>query len=264
MRTLGPEEFFALERLHRHRVLFDDVVRVWEVLRKLAEYLRSHIQGLPKEIPVGGPLPESLILYQGEVIPLREAILRSEGKGFQVEFRGEVLRGASILWAGAVLMDREIEIEEGVVIEPGALIKGPALLGPGTEVRQGAYIRGGLLCGRGCVVGHTTEVKNAVMLDGAKAGHFAYIGDSILGREVNLGAGTKLANLKLTGSTITLRFQGETWDTGMRKLGAILGDGVQTGCNSVTNPGTLVGPGSFILPNTTAGPGIIPPKKVIR
>jgi NDP-sugar pyrophosphorylase family protein len=99
------------------------------------------------------------------------------------------------------------------------------------------------LVGDHCVVGHATELKNAVFLPGAQAGHFAYVGDSILGNNVNLGAGTKLANVKLQRSNVMVKVAGETYDTGLRKLGAIFGDHVQTGCNAVSNPGTLLGPG---------------------
>ena len=95
---------------------------------------------------------------------------------------GTILEGASIIFAGASLMDDRIYIGKGTVVEPGALIKGPTIIGDNTEIRQGAYIRGETLVGNDCVVGHATEVKSSVLLGGSKAGHFAYIGDSILGR----------------------------------------------------------------------------------
>ena len=153
---------------------------------------------------------------------------------------GEVAAGAWL--SGAVSVGR------GSVIEPGAYVQGPCVIGRDTEVRHGAYIRGNVVVGDGCVVGHTTEVKGSILLDGAKAGHFAYLGDSILGNDVNLGAGTKLANLRLDGRTIRVKVDGRSIDTGRRKFGAVLGDKVETGCNSVTNPGTLLGRGSVLLP----------------
>ncbi len=260
---LAPEDFFQTTSLSRHRVLFEGCSLVWEILKHLREYLLEHLKPLPPEIPLREPLSQGVVICEGECVPLSEVEMVREGRSFSLYYEGEVLRGAVIL-AGAVFMDREIELSPGVVVEPGALLAGPAMIGPGTEVRQGAYLRGEVLAGEGCVIGHTTEVKRAVFLDGAKAGHFAYVGDSLLGREVNLGAGTKLANLKLTRGTIKIKWAGEVYDTGLRKLGAILGDGVQTGCNSVTNPGTLVGPGSYILPNVTAGPGVIPPRSIVR
>jgi len=131
-------------------------------------------------------------------------------------------------------------------VEPGAVIKSPAYIGANTQVRQGAYLRGKVLVGNNCVVGHTTEVKNAILLDGAHAAHFAYVADSIVGNHVNLGAGTKLANLKLDQAGVTVKVEERIYDTGLHKLGAILGDGVQIGCNAVLNPGTLLGPGCVV------------------
>src|SRR6185436_4272785 len=108
-----------------------------------------------------------------------------------------------------------------------------------------------------------TEVKGSIFLPGAKADHFAYVGDSILGRDVNLGAGTKLANLRLAGDEVCIRVQGTVVRTGLRKLGAILGDRVQTGCNAVTNPGTLLGPESVVHPCAAVG-GYHPAGSVLR
>lgn len=148
----------------------------------------------------------------------------------------------------AVLEGRGIQIGAGSVVEPGAYIKGPCIIGRNVEVRHGAYIRGNVIVGDDCVVGHATEVKGSIFLPGAQAGHFAYVGDSILGRDVNLGAGTKLANLRLAHDEVRVRVGGTSVATGLRKLGAILGDGAQTGCNSVTNPGTLLGRGARVHP----------------
>ena len=148
------------------------------------------------------------------------------------------------------IIEGRVYIAEGAVVEPTAYIQGPCYIGPGSEVRHGAYIRGNVYVGKDCVVGHTTEVKSSVFFDGAKAGHFAYVGDSILGREVNLGAGTKLANLKLQGNEVfyldpTTR---KKTASGLRKFGCVLGDHVQTGCNSVISPGSLLLPKTFVLP----------------
>jgi NDP-sugar pyrophosphorylase family protein len=153
---------------------------------------------------------------------------------------------------GAVLEGGQIEISEGAVIESGAYIKGPCYIGPNTEVRHGAYLRGNVYVGANCVVGHATEVKHSIFLDGAKAGHFNYIGDSVLGNNVNLGAGTKLANLKMVPGEVILRLDGETINTGLRKFGAILGDKTETGCNSVLNPGTVLAPRSLVFPCVSA------------
>lgn len=148
--------------------------------------------------------------------------------------RGQVMEGA-------FLIGDRISIGPGTVVEPGVVIKSPCIIGRDAEIRQGAYIRGGVIIGDGCVVGHASELKNAVLLDGAAAPHFNYVGDSILGRRVNLGAGTILSNVKIVGQTIVVSVGGRRYDTGLRKFGAVVGDDTQTGCNSVLNPGTFLG-----------------------
>ena len=181
-----------------------------------------------------------------------------------VRVKGKVTSEASVIYAGAVFMEGDIHFAPGCKIEPGALIKGPSYIGPGSEVRQGAYLRGGCLIGSNCVVGHTTEMKNTVMLDDAKAGHFAYLGDSILGRDVNLGAGTKLANLKIIERPYVFVVVGEHYILKRRKFGAILGDKVQIGCNSVTNPGTIMGKQSMVAPCVSVSSGFYKPRTIIR
>jgi NDP-sugar pyrophosphorylase family protein len=157
-----------------------------------------------------------------------------------------------------LLNEAQIEIGEGSVVEPGAYIKGPVIIGKNCVIRHGAYLRGNILVGDHCVLGHDTEVKGSIFLNKAKAAHFNYVGDSILGNSVNLGAGTKLANLKVMAGSITVTSEsGEKVDTGLRKLGAILGDQVETGCNAVCAPGTIVGKRSVIYANETAR-GFIP------
>jgi len=182
----------------------------------------------------------------------------------KISLDGKLLIGASIIMAGAILAGNQIRIGKGVLIEPGALIKSPTIIGNQTEVRHGAYIRGNCLIGNNCVVGHVTEVKHSIFLDGAKAGHFAYLGDSILGNQVNLGAGTKLANLRFIKGDIAINTPNGLVKTGLRKLGAILGDHVQTGCNSVTNPGTLLGKKSMVIPNITVASGYHGDNSLIR
>ncbi len=162
------------------------------------------------------------------------------------EIRGTVKRGA-------FLADKMIFIGKGTIVEPGAYIKGPTIIGENCEIRQGAYIRGNVITGDNCVIGHSTEIKSSVMLNGAKAGHFAYIGDSILGNHVNLGAGTKLANLKIFNDEISVIAGGYSYASGLRKLGAILGDSVEIGCNTTTAPGTLIGKRSRVYSNVAIG-----------
>lgn len=156
-----------------------------------------------------------------------------------------------------------ISIGEGTQIEPGAYIKGPCIIGKNCTIRHGAYIRGGVITGNGCVIGHDTEMKNTLLLNNAHAAHFAYLGDSILGKGVNLGAGTKCANLRLDGREIHIHIEGIRYSTKRRKLGAILGDGVQIGCNAVTNPGTLFGKNAQCYPCLNVG-GYIPPRSIVK
>jgi NDP-sugar pyrophosphorylase family protein len=161
-------------------------------------------------------------------------------------------------------MGSRIRLGQGVLIESGALLKEPVIIGDRSEIRQGAYLRGYCLVGARCVVGHTTEVKHSIFLNDAKAGHFAYLGDSILGGDANLGAGTKFANLRFLPGNVQVRTENGVIDSGLRKFGAILGDRAQTGCNSVTNPGTLISPDGILMPNTTAPSGFHSGKAVIR
>ena len=159
--------------------------------------------------------------------------------------------------------EKKIYIGPNCYLESGAFIRGPCILGEGTEVRHGAYIRGGVITGKGVLIGHDTEVKNSLLLDGSKAAHFAYLGDSILGNKVNLGAGVKCANLRLDKGLISIGQGLEKHHTGRKKLGLIAGDGVQIGCNSVTNPGTLMGINSVCYPCLNIG-GYIKNNEVIR
>ncbi len=249
--------------------LFTGCAHVWEPLKKLKAYIDARTEPTFRHVCLtdGVPLDSPYVFFNGKLRNARECIITygdtSRG-GLSVWENGQILEGASVIMGGAVMVGRNIRIGRGVLIESGAMVKAPAIIGDYSEIRQGAYLRGYCLIGRRCVVGHTTEVKHSIFLDDAKAGHFAYIGDSILGANVNLGAGTKFANLRFLPGTIIVRTPQGAVDTGLHKLGAILGDRVQTGCNSVTSPGTLIGPDSFLMPNVTAPSGAHPRKSVIR
>jgi bifunctional N-acetylglucosamine-1-phosphate-uridyltransferase/glucosamine-1-phosphate-acetyltransferase GlmU-like protein len=157
-----------------------------------------------------------------------------------------------------------ITIGKGTRIAPGATIEGPIRIGRDCEIRPGAYLRGGVWLGDGCVVGTCVEVKRAIFLAGAKAPHLAYIGDSILGAEVNLGAGTILSNFRHDGAEIAIPIAGGRLATGRRKLGALLGDGVNTGCNSVLNPGTIVGARTRLYTGVQLRSGVWPADSLVR
>ena len=215
----------------------------------------------------GTPLSESVVLHHGKRYSAAECSIEygDACKGTLVITRsGNRLNGASLIMAGAILIGKKIALGSGSLIEGGATIKEPTIIGDCTEVRQGAYMRGYCLVGDRCIVGHSTEVKHSIFLNDAKAGHFAYLGDSILGNKANLGAGTKCANLKFISGNIKILYKSKWYDTGLRKFGAILGDKTQTGCNSVTNPGTIIGNGGMLMPNTTAPSGYHGDKKIIR
>lgn len=156
-----------------------------------------------------------------------------------------------------------ISIGEGTLVEPGAYIQGPCIIGKQCVVRHGAYLRGNVVVGDRCVIGHDTEVKHSILLNDAHAAHFAYLGDSILGSKVNLGAGVKCANLRLDNARITLHFFDQRIPTEMRKFGAIIGDKTQIGCNAVCNPGTLIGQQVSCSPCLNIG-GFIPSYSIIK
>jgi len=240
-----PGDFFDLKECG-HEALFLPDAPVWTALDRLQDYLASFFRASWPLAGHAGLVEKPLVIVNNMV--RHDLAVRPAGPKNTVQaFDGDrPVEGAAIIMAGSYMFDDRIIIGAGTVVEPGALIKGPTLLGSDTEVRQGAYMRGNCLIGNGCVIGHTTEIKSSIMLDGSKAGHFAYIGDSILGKDVNLGAGTKLANLKMIPGSIIISVNRKYHKTGRRKLGAILGDGTETGCNSVTSPGTLMEPNSIV------------------
>ncbi len=215
------------------RGVFDDCEHVWEALLRNGRFALEYIMSVD---------PENMI-------------------------RGNVMTGAYIDDRDAVV------IGEGTVVEPGAFIMGPAIIGRNCQVRHGAYIRGDVIVGNDCIVGHASELKNCIMLDTAQCPHFAYVGDSILGRNVNLGAGTKLSNVPVlsvkdpkTGKrpTVKLTIRGTEYDTGLPKFGAVVGDGCQIGCNVVTNPGCLIGKNTLIYPSVSLKKGYYPPNMIIK
>tara|TARA_B100000212_G_scaffold278866_1_gene218576 strand:+ start:711 stop:1322 length:612 start_codon:yes stop_codon:yes gene_type:complete len=137
-------------------------------------------------------------------------------------------------------------------IADSAKIEGPAYIGPGAVIRHGAYLRAGSWICERAVVGNSSEIKNSVLLPGAKAPHFNYVGDSIVGFDANLGAGVKLSNVRNDRKKIRLYLDnGQFVCSGLTKLGAMIGDSSQLGCNSVTNPGTILPTGSMVRPNST-------------
>lgn len=156
-----------------------------------------------------------------------------------------------------------ISIGRGTVIEPDVYIEGPCIIGENCTIRHGAYIRSNVILGCGAIVGHCCEIKNSLFMNHAVAAHLCYVGDSILGPNVNLGAGVKCSNLRFDKREISIKYQEKRIYTGLIKLGSIFGSGVQIGCNAVLNPGTFIGRDSFICPLMNIG-GYIPSGVQIR
>lgn len=159
----------------------------------------------------------------------------------------------------SAVLEGPVRVEAGARVGPHAYVRGPAWLMAGAEVVHGGFLRGGVLMAPGAKVGQATEVKRAIFLEGAKAPHFNYVGDAVLGADVNLGAGTKLANLKTVGSPITMAGHA----TGLRKLGAFVGDGASVGCNAVLAPGTVVGAGAVVYPGAVVR-GVVPARAIVK
>ncbi len=171
--------------------------------------------------------------------------------------------GRATVMEGAIV-GADVVLGADVVVEPHTYIKGPALIGDRTLIRHGAYIREHVIIGRDCVVGNSTEVKHSILMDGAKASHWNYVGDSIIGFHVNLGAGVKLSNRKITDAEIAVRdIAGQPYATGLRKLGAIIGDETQIGSNAVLNPGVILGKGCLVYPLVSVR-GTYPHRQVIK
>ena len=182
----------------------------------------------------------------------------------------EALKGikALILSLGETLGADYIEKEPGVwvhktaKIAPTDYIGAPCIIGADTEVRHCALIRGSALVGDGCVVGNSTELKNVILFDGVQVPHFNYVGDSILGYKAHMGAGSVTSNVKSDKSLVVIHGETEI-PTGIKKVGAMLGDFVEVGCNSVLNPGTVIGRNSNVYP-TSCVRGVVPKNSIYK
>ncbi len=157
-----------------------------------------------------------------------------------------------------------IVIEAGVTVQATAVIEGPVFIGAGCVVRAGATVRGGCWLGPGSLVGANTEVKHSILLAAAKAPHLSYVGDSIVGAGANLGAGTVLSNFRHDGREVVIPHPSGAVATGRRKLGAILGDGVRTGCNSVLHPGCVVGRDTSLYPGVVLRSGVYEASSIVK
>ena len=155
----------------------------------------------------------------------------------------------------------QVWVHETATVAPTAHLGAPCIIGPETEVRHCAFVRGNALVGAGCVVGNSVELKNVILFDGVQVPHFNYVGDSILGHLSHMGAGSVTSNVKSDKTPVTVKDGGERIETGLKKFGAMLGDRVEVGCNSVLNPGTVVGRDSNIYPLSSVR-GVVPEKHI--
>jgi NDP-sugar pyrophosphorylase family protein len=163
---------------------------------------------------------------------------------------------------GFTLYQEGVLVGEGVKIHKSAVIEPPAVIGAGTEIRPGAYIRGNVIVGEKCVIGNSSELKNCVLLDRVQVPHYNYVGDSVLGNYSHMGAGSICSNLKADGKNIVIHGETEI-ETGLRKIGGILGDHADVGCSCVLNPGTVIGKNTTVYPLTSVR-GVIPADSIVK
>ncbi len=248
------ELFPHLDDFH-HRSLFEDSPAPWSALKKLAPYLANFLQSTPN-LAIQLDTLDGLTITDGS---------QGSDAGFFVK--------EWIMFDKATCFPKlGIYLGAGTRLEPSAIIKGPCVIGDHCDVRQGAYLRGNVLTGDRCTLGHATEIKNSILMNHTEVGHFNYIGDSILGSYVNLGAGSKLANLQFRSDDDKLKEHfpqifmptatGEE-DSGLNKLGSVIGDHSEVGCNAVLSPGVVLGAHVWVYPNFTIPKGIYSPRQIL-
>ena len=187
------------------------------------------------------------------------------------EYPWQALSGikALILELGSELGDDYTQVSSDVwvhktaTVAPTAYLGGPCIIGAGTEVRHCAFIRGSALVGENCVVGNSVELKNVILFDNVQVPHYNYVGDSILGYKSHMGAGSLTSNVKSDKTLVVVKNGDEKYETGLKKFGAMVGDFVEVGCNSVLNPGTVVGRGSNIYPLSCVR-GVVPADSIFK
>jgi NDP-sugar pyrophosphorylase family protein len=233
---------------------FEGILTPWQPLDVLKQSVRDAIKSMSDIREVQS--------FDGLMLAENDSLSRLNEPACYVE-RWVEIEGPVLLKPLGIFLGK------GTVLEPSAIIKGPAIIGKNCEIRQGAYLRGNVVVGDHCVIGHNTEIKNSILMNHTEAGHFNYIGDSILGSYVNLGAGSRLANLEFRSPAdkrdvlfprILLEVEGEEIHTGRSKFGAVLGDYVEVGCNAVLSPAVLMGKESCVYPNVTVPKNYYPPQ----
>jgi UDP-N-acetylglucosamine diphosphorylase / glucose-1-phosphate thymidylyltransferase / UDP-N-acetylgalactosamine diphosphorylase / glucosamine-1-phosphate N-acetyltransferase / galactosamine-1-phosphate N-acetyltransferase len=219
-----PEDYLDLKQFPFPE-LFDGCENVWDALKKISEFLKQRVK------------PARL---------------------------GKTL--------GTPYIADDVFIGKGTVVEHGATIKGPAIIGESCQVRSSAYVRGDVIVGNECVLGNASEFKNSILFNNVQVPHFSYVGDSILGYKTHLGAGVILSNVKsIKGNVVVQAAKGEgrgakgetAIDTGLRKFGAVIGDGSDIGCNCVLTPGSIIGRNAVLYPNVLWR-GVCPADSIVK
>ena len=172
--------------------------------------------------------------------------------------KAEIIRlGESLDPAEYTEVVPQVWVHKTATVAPTAYLGAPCIIGAKTEVRHGAFVRGSALVGEGCVVGNSVELKNVILFDSVQVPHYNYVGDSILGYKSHMGAGSITSNVKSDKTLVVVRSAEGAIETGLKKMGAMLGDHVEVGCNSVLNPGTVIGRNSNVYPLSSVR-GVVP------
>ena len=191
-------------------------------------------------------------------------------KNFEYPWQALAGIGQMIIELGRMLNSSEYKetsenvwVHKTAKVAPTAYIGAPCIIGEGAEIRHCAFIRGSALIGKNCVVGNSTELKNVILFDNVQVPHYNYVGDSVLGYKAHMGAGSITSNIKADKTLVTIKLDGQVIQTGLKKLGAMLGDGVEGGCNSVLNPGTIIGKNTSVYPLSSVR-GVIPSNVIYK
>lgn len=178
------------------------------------------------------------------------------------EIKGHIKKLFDAGLPGYTQIQDGVWVREDVKISPTATIEAPAIIGAGTEIRPGAYLRGNVICGENCVIGNSSELKNCILLEHVQVPHYNYVGDSILGNNAHMGAGSICSNLKSDGKPVVIHGEVD-YETGLRKIGGILADGADVGCGCVLNPGTVIGKNTSVYPLTPLR-GVYPADSIVK
>lgn len=270
--VLKPSYFFDLESME-YQELFENVSFVWEVIKKMQEgapvdqLTRAKCEVVSGSGEKPADISGSVEVRIAEGAKVGPYVVISGDGGLVCIDKGAQVRPGTMIIAGK----NAVYIGPGAKIGPNAHLdatKGSICVGEKSTLRQSSYLRELALIGTKATIGNSCEIKCALIGREAEVPHFSYVGDSIFGYKAHTGAGVKISNLKITPdpekvNTVKVQYNGETYDTGMRKFGAILGDHAQLGCNSVANPGTFIGKNSLVYSGSNII-GFIPENTIVK